>query len=312
VKAPKFTWILAAILLGAAVVLYWGLNRQAPLMARHVEPKITQKKAFLTAFLTPISFWGKVIDEKGNAVPGATVKFGANDNPNPMEQGSKYTVSANDRGLFSIRGIHGIALNVEVSKEGYYATPESRGGVNYVLKNNTDRPVPTSANPAVFVLRKKGDVVKLIYISERQIKVPKNGSPTEISLESGRAVPAGYGGLKIECWTEDEKKDAQGKYPWHCRVSVPGGGLLKREGNFNFQAPDADYPSYDDIGPPNERWSAMAERQYFVKTADGHFARVNLQMRTGGVHFVMIESYFNPTPGSQNLEYDPGKQASPR
>src|SRR4051812_34475932 len=48
------------------------------------QPDTNQQKAYLTAFLTPISFWGKVVDEKGNPVAGATAALGLTNNPNPM------------------------------------------------------------------------------------------------------------------------------------------------------------------------------------------------------------------------------------
>jgi len=269
--------------------------------------------------MTPISFWGKVVDERGNPVATAEVKFGANDNPNPMGKGSDHRTTTDANGSFSITGIRGVTLYVEVSKEGYYRAREVEGkrgsfdSFRYAGPRATDEPAPPSSeSPAIFVLRKKGDAAELIRVTERPVKVPKNGAPVEIALESGQAVPAGQGDLRIECWTEDQKKDAQGNYPWRCRVSVPGGGLVKREGEYDFEAPADGYQPHDDIAPPEERWSAKAERQYFVKMADGHFARVNVRMRTGGEHFAVIESYFNPKPGSRNLEYDPRKQAAAR
>jgi hypothetical protein len=340
-KNLRLALLVGAVFFSVALALYWWLKPQPvqpptavnptpsqpapadPLSARPTqptpieptknEPDTNQQKALMTAFLTPISFWGKVVDEHGNAVPDATVELTANNNPNPMEQGSRYQRFTDNHGLFSISGIHGIALNVKVSKEGYYQTAESRGGANYLLKSNTDRPVPTAENPAVFVLRKKGEAAELTHVTERPVKVPKNRVPVEISFETGQAVPAGQGDLRIECWTEDQKKDAQGNYPWRCRVSIPsGGGLIKRQGEFDFEAPIDGYQASDDITPPGERWSATAERQYFVKTVDGHFARVTLRVRTGGEHFVVIQSYLNPKPGSRNLEYDPTKPAATR
>jgi hypothetical protein len=255
---------------------------------------------------------GKVVDERGNVVSDATVNLSASDNPNPMGEGSKYQRSTDADGLFSITGIHGIALNVEVSKEGYYQTAESRGTTSYVVKNNTDRPISTFENPAIFLLRKKGEAAELVHVPERPVRVPKDGSPVEIALETGQVVTAGHGDLRIECWTKDQEIDAQGNYSWHCRVSVPGGGLMKREGEYDFEAPTEGYQSQDDISPPDERWSPKAERQYFVKTADDHYARVNLRVRTGGEHFVVLEAYYNPKIDSRNLEYDPSKQASDR
>ena len=281
------------------------------------EPDTNQQKAFMAALITPFSFWGKVIDHKGNPVGGATVEWSANNNPNPYGSGTKGRTESDADGMFSVTSF-GIGMYAKVSKDGYGQIPTelrgqrgSSGGFSNAGKlGNTDSPMGTRSDPAIFILRKKGDAAELIHVTERPVKVPKNGAPVEIALETGQAVPAGQGDLRIECWTEDQKRDAQGNYPWRCRVSVPGSGLMKREGEYDFEAPADGYQPHDDITPPEERWSAKAERQYFVKMADGHFARVNLRMRTGGEHFVVIESYFNPKPGSRNLEYDPGKQAA--
>lgn len=351
-KTTRLAWTVGAVLLTVAVALYWWLKPQPahpPLVVQSAvtpsqaslptpskpppvgstqptpnapvknEPDINQQRTFMTAFLTPFSFCGKVIDHKGTPVGGATVEWSANNNPDPYGSGTKARTETNADGMFSLTSF-GIGLYANVSKDGYDKIPTelrgqrgSSGGFSNAGKlGNTDSPMGTRSDPAVFVLRKKGEAAELIHVSERPVKVPKNGEPVEISLATGDAVPTGQGGLKVECWTEDQKRDAQGNYPWRCRVSVPGGGLVKREGEYDFEAPADGYEAHDDIVPPEERWSAKAERGYFVKMADGHFARVNLRMRTGGEHFIVIESYFNPKPGSRNLEYDPSKQASAR
>jgi hypothetical protein len=59
--------------------------------------------------------------------------------------------------------------------------------------------------------------------------------------------------------------------------------------------------------PDEEKWSSIAERQYFIKTGHGHFARATLRMRTGGDHFAVVDSYFNPVRDSRNLESTEGE-----
>jgi Carboxypeptidase regulatory-like domain len=335
----RIAYTAVAFLLIAAAVLYWWwrfhnhdsslahqstrVADQAPvdgklagLLAEATEPlpsntpdnesHSAQKKAFMAIFQTPISFWGRVVDEKGNGVPNAAVVLIANDEP--YGKGAKYQRTTDSRGLFSITEIHGMSLNVEVSKDGYYQTAESRGSTIYAIRGKSDRPVPTSENPAIFFLRRRGGADQLYYVSVRPINLRKDGTPVTINLETGKSVPAEQGHLRVECWTEDQKKDAQGHYPWRCRVSVIGGGLIKRKDEYNFLAPADGYQPQDDITPPKERWSPTAEREYFIKTADSSFARVKLRIRTGGDHLLVIESYFNPKPGERNLEYDPNKQ----
>lgn len=270
------------------------------------QPDNSQQKAWATAFLTPISFWGKVVDQDGKPVPDATIKLAANDNPNPMASGSVFEKTSDAEGLFSITDAHGIALYVEVSKEGYYSTDQSRGRANYVLKNNTDLPVPTATAPAIFVLRKMGETVPLIVTKQKSVSVPKNGSPVNVNLRTGGN---GEGGVKVECWTEDQNTDAQGHYNWRCRLSVPGGGLIERTGQFSFEAPASGYKPEEEItmSQSAERWNKGTNKEFFAQLPDGTYARFSFKLTTSGEHFFMIQSYVNPEPGSRSLEYDPNK-----
>ena len=267
-------------------------------------PGTDQRRAYLAAFLTPISFWGKVVDEKGNPVPGATVKLGANSNPNPMGGGANYERITDANGLFSLTDAHGISLSVEVSKGGYYSDGKSRGTAKYVLKNNTDLPIPTVDAPAIFVLRRMGETVPLIRVAQRPVRVPKNGSPVEVSLRTGQ--PEGPDRLKVECWTEAQSKDAQAQYNWRCRLSVPGGGLIERTDQYGFEAPTDGYQSVQEItmSQSTAKWKKGVDKEYFAKLPGNYYARFTFGLTTGGEHFFVIESYLNPTSGSRNLEYD--------
>lgn len=271
------------------------------------ESHSAQNKAFMAIFQTPISFWGRVVDEKGNAVPNAAVVLIANDEP--YGKGAKYQRTTDSRGLFSITEIHGMSLYVEVSKDGYYQTAESRGSTIYAIRGRSDKAVPTLEKPAIFRLRKKGDAALLIYRSQL-LKLPKDGVPVVINLVTDEPVGAGRGHLEVQCWTESEKKDEKGHYPWRCRVSAPGGGLIGRVGEFDYIAPLDGYQPHDDVTSPADRWSAHAAHDYFVMTAGNRYARVKLELQTRGDHFIVIESYFNPKPGDRNLEYDPSKEAT--
>jgi hypothetical protein len=271
-------------------------------------PDTNQQRAYLTAFLTPISFWGKVVDQDGAPVPGATISFGANDHPNPMGGGSNHSRTSDANGLFSIAGIHGVSLFVKVSKEGYYQLSESQAGFDYVIRGNSSLPLPSASKPALFVLKKKGEAAKLAVKGFR-VSIPKDGTPVEIDLETGRMVPAGKGDVRVEAWTQDQAKDAQGHYDWRCQISVPGGGVLARKDRFEFEAPAEGYNPSDEIVMTKtaERWQKDVEKDYFVKAGDNLFARLTLRFSTGGAHYVRGTVYLNPQPGSRNLEYDPAK-----
>jgi hypothetical protein len=137
--------------------------------------------------------------------------------------------------------------------------------------------------------------------------VPKDGTPVTVDLMTGRLSP--NGNLRVEAWTE--APEGGRKFSWRCQVTVPGGGLAERTGQFEFEAPEDGYEESVELGMGQdaEQWTSDQQRDYFVKLPDGRFARVKFRMIAGGNHYFVMESFLNPTPGSRNLEYNP-KQAS--
>ena len=69
---------------------------------------------------TPIVFYGKVVDEKNAPVPKTTVDFSCNDLS--ANGTSNYHTTSDAEGLFSISGISGKLLVVNVTKPGYYTS----------------------------------------------------------------------------------------------------------------------------------------------------------------------------------------------
>ncbi len=259
-------------------------------------------------YSAPISFYGQVQDQYGSPVGGAKIEYGAIDKF--WEAGSNYQGSSDPNGLFAIMGIKGAGLTVGVSKEGY----DGINGASYqsfgygMPPDSVRRAPPTREKPAVFVLRKKALAERLFAI-DRDVIVPKNGTPVEVSLKTGKPVEAGRGDLRIETWTSDQAKDAQGRYEWRCRLSVPGGGLVTRtEIEMRFEAPEGGYaPSIEFHMPQTaERWQKDHDGEYWVKLGNQTYARIRLRVTTGGGHFASITSYLNPS-GSRNLEFDASK-----
>lgn len=260
----------------------------------------------LTVFGAPIDFYGKVQDQHGNPVGGAKVHYSAADRY--FGDSSKYEGTSSSDGLFSITGIKGAGLYVSVYKDDYDGLDQSGGSFGYGMRG--ERQAPTKDNPAIFILRKKGETEPLVAI-DRDIVVAKDGTPIEVSLRTGKVVPGGREGIKMECWADDQHKDGRRRYEWHFRLTIPGGGLIQRQNtSFDFEAPTDGYRPFEEFRMPQsaERWKDSFERDYFVKLGSGTFARMHFRITTGGDHFASITSFLNPQPGSRNLEYDPNKK----
>jgi post-segregation antitoxin (ccd killing protein) len=267
------------------------------------EAEIEKRKEqqWSAAFLTPISVYGKVVDQNGNPVSGASVEIGINNNPLPNQKGSTYVKTTDENGLFSLSS-HGIAFSLRAYKEGYYSTKESTGNRNVVVPAKGDTPQPTKDHPAILVLRKQGQTEPLIARRSGQIDVPKTGQPVRIDLATGRS--GDQGNLQIASWVGDYN---QSRFDWRYQLSVPGGGIIERKGSFDFEAPADGYQPTAEINMPAtaESWSNGGEKEYFVKLADGRYARFMIRLYPRKRNFVVIESYVNAAPGSRNLEFDP-------
>lgn len=253
----------------------------------------------------PIAFYGKIVDQNGNPVPLASVSYGLLDKFN--EPGSVGKTSADGRGNFTIEGVRGAVISVSVNKKGFYHVEDlSKGSFAYGYgPDSTIKPAPTKTAPAVFVLHKMGNAVPLVYNKYRSFLIRKDGSPVTVDLITGK--PSDTGQLKVEAWTKEKDPNGPRSFDWKCRISTPGGGITERNGEFDFSAPPDGYREFDEIAMSKnaEQWSSQVEKEYFLRLADGRFARIRLRMIAGGSHFFNLESYLNPKVGSRNLEPAP-------
>jgi hypothetical protein len=264
-------------------------------------------------FSASIEFWGKVIDQHGNPVVGATVHYSAADKY--FKDGTKYEGASDERGLFSISNIKGAGLYVRVSKDGYYHI-DDKSAHSFGYGSPSGEAPPSKQQPAVFVLQKMGATEPLIKLGTGGVLVPKDGTPKKLSLRRERARLSGStsGDLQIELWSDYQPPPPHGRvYDWRCRISVPGGGLVERVGDFNFEAPTENYIDAFEykMSATNERWQPSMKKEFFLRLADGCYGRVTLNVISGGDVFVTLESYLNPVPGRRNLEFDPAKVIKP-
>jgi hypothetical protein len=277
----------------------------------------TRQQAFIAAFRTPISFYGKVIDQHGEPVPGAHVSLSANDKPTGQPN-SEYTRIADADGRFSIEGIAGLTLAVAVSKQGYKGIPQndsriitSSGVFEYGLESIRGPHHPTPNAPSIFTLHKVGVVEPLVKLGEKNFRMARDGTPLTIAVDEQGAHQ-----VVLRCWNQELQRPAgQRQYDWKLEVSVPNGGLLARKDAFAFEAPQEGYAPSDTIEMPaslGNQWRSFAERSYFIRFGDGTFARTKLEMHPGGDHFVAWESFFNPKAGSPNLESPAADQSTAR
>jgi hypothetical protein len=293
--------IVSILCLGVAGWIFWSWYN-GPRKEIAEREKLVQED--LKMWSTPISFYGKVMDEKGNTVSGADIKFIVSDTS--KEGTTEYHAKSDEGGGFSLTGISGKGMDVRVRKEGYYLGEGFVGSFEYAGKEHNF--VPDPKNPVVFPLRKKGEAVALIYHG-RSFTIPTDGTPVEVSMKVNGVVAAGQGHIKVECWASDLQAR---QYDWRCRISVPDGGLVNADPRdpFPFEAPPEGYRPFDEVNMPvslANNWRGSVTKRYFLKLKDGNYALFNIEVNTKGrPPFCQIDYYLNPS-GSRNLEYDMAK-----
>jgi hypothetical protein len=274
-----------------------------------------RQQALQQAYDSPINFWGKVVDQNGNAIEGAKVTFTIDSHMGEDDGKPKVTVLSDAGGLFSLTNKKGAGIVVYVAKEGYYSTEEqSAAAVNYFLKTTNNltsfrrggksEPFPTEAQPTVFVLTQKGPEAANLGHKRLRVPVPKDGTPVNIDLTQGRVAAAGQGDLQVQSWVTDNGADVVHPFAWKCRVTVLGGGLQVRTGKLAFQAPPGGYQAQDevDMSATASPWSKDMKKEYFLQLSGNRYVRMRFWMVCGGGNFLNLDYYLNAQPGDHNLE----------
>jgi hypothetical protein len=261
----------------------------------------------------PFNFYGKVLDENGQPVPGATVKFLIGGELNSTKGESERDLQSGADGLFSLEGIHAMDVLVTAAKDGYYTLPEKHPGAWWWMERGfKPGTMPTKDQPAIFSLKKKGPTEPLIILKTNgSVNVPPDGTTVEYNLERNRVVKGQPGTFNVQLWVDAHDPKSNQPYHWKYRITVPGGGLQPILDEYDFSAPSLGYQEFieNEMAPGISGWNDSREQKYFVKLADGKYARIRFEVRALGDFFIE-DGYLNPS-GSQNLEFDPTKRIKP-
>ena len=257
-------------------------------------------QALLAEWRAPIDFFGKVVDEKDQPVPGATIRFTWSEMPLFSGDGDSATTTSGLDGLFSLQGKHGPSLDVWVRKEGFYTSRANRIGFSYALGQEKFSPDPM--NPVVFHLRKKGQGAQLITSQNGirptvAVRIPKDNTPVWVDLFAKRASQTGQ--LRIR----QNKPPWREASEWSFELSIPDGGLVDDADEFPFQAPDGDYQPKVEYRFTNTEanWTThVTEQVYFAVGHPQKYGWLRIESDLGQ-ETIFLTYAINPS-GSRNLE----------
>jgi hypothetical protein len=248
---------------------------------------------------TPIEFYGRVLDHEDQPVEGARVRFSCNDlSP---EGTSNYETQSDADGLFSITGIKGKVLLVDVTKNGYHTV--SQGANAFFYAGRSDVFTPDMSDPVVFKLRKQGKAEPLVEIEfpgiAKVAKLKPDGTPTIINLLGQLPEAPAEGELTLSFTRKDAAKK---RFDYALQLSIPGGGLIERDDHLLFDPPESGYsPTVQYFVPAEkENWRLNLNRKFYIKLPNGNFGRLEVSLYAHNGVF-RIRSAVNPT-GSRNLE----------
>lgn len=263
----------------------------------------------------PIRFYGKVVDQNGYPVVDAIVYL------QWVNLGGKRGVGeaqikTNSNGSFSFEGVKGKRLIVlQIENRGYFEMNLSENQTGFEFANPAEDIFyePDSNNPVTFVMRKKGETQPLV-VESIELNMRGQGSTQTVDLLTGKVAQTG-GQLQVTVWkptiTAEQIRTAKVfPYDWRIQVKLDDGGLAEHKDIFAFEAPESGYlPDFDVKLRPTNGASAdvtVNKQFYFYFGEPRRYGR--LQLRTDGDRpYVFVDYWFNPAPGSRNLEFDPAK-----
>ncbi len=259
----------------------------------------------------PIKFYGKVIDQDDQPVSAAEVRYGWNDVEGSHEQHTRSDAG----GRFTIQGLHGKRLTVDVFKDGYHSSKRGLHSFEYAAFFEPIYHRPDPENPVTFRLVKKLDPEPLIArrVSERTTY----DRPTYYDLARGALTQQPPEGVGLK-FTFQRSESPQGQpFDWKWKVEAVNGALLETKDEFAQLAPEEGYgPAWETSQEAKaQSFRKSWQARFYVRTGDNYYARVDAELahpnsRSVGPRLT-VNSRLNPS-GSRNLEYDPTKQASAR
>ena len=132
----------------------------------------------------PIEFYGRVVDQFGQPVAGATVVFQWTTVIGPVTNPEKRTATGPD-GCFELKDVQGKVLAVSVDKIGYDRTDDWIQNFEYADFFYDNFYVPDPNNPVLFHLRKILDAEPM-YLFKTHNDLSPGSPPLTLDVASGK------------------------------------------------------------------------------------------------------------------------------
>jgi hypothetical protein len=277
--------------------------------------RIAEVREVMNQANQPVSFWGMVVDQNNEPLPGVRVKLSLKHTREVLPGGTQdvfdYFDTVTDAGgLFSLTGKKGALLSVEkMEKEGYEAGNVSGRPFWYAPALENMRYLPDAQKPEVFRMWKLAGAETLLS-KNIGTRIPYDGTPVYFDLLKAQETARG-GDIKVTLSrTPLNIKRGREKYDWTATIEAVEGGVIASTDEFMYLAPEAGYETklVVSMSADDPAWSPQKSVSFYLKTK-GKYARVRAEFATDSEKpktGFMLGAYINPS-GSRNLEYSPAQ-----
>jgi len=242
-----------------------------------IQTRAEKIRDFLKDADTQINFYGRVIDQEGIGVQGATINYQLERAGKIMADGSiannnqkGQCLSAHD-GLFSIQGAKGLTLTIlSIEKENYRDGKQNLHSFGY--RGTPDLHNADLKTPVNFLLI-SNNIPKTKKLYDKRLAFSWNQGPVEIPISSVEKITI----LPERDWKPDQLEG----FDWQVEISMDGAELVEIEIGQAKIAPIDGYKKSFKYGSKKEdlQWGGAVRRHYAFRTNSGLYGFIDLMLR---------------------------------
>lgn len=267
-----------------------------------IQTRAEKIRDFLKDADAQINFYGRVIDQEGIGVQGATIHYQLERAGKLMAAGDivnnneKATCVSTEDGFFSIQGAKGLTLTIlAIEKEGYRDGKQNLRSFGY--RGTPDLHNADLKTPVNFLLI-SNNIPKTKKLYDKRLTFSWNQGAVEIPISSVGKITI----LPERDWKPDQLEG----FDWQVEISMDGAELVEIEIGQAKIAPIDGYQKSFKYGSKKEdlKWGGAVRRHYAFRTNRDLYGFIDLMLRVNredGSQSTSLEVRINET-GSRSLD----------
>lgn len=277
-------------------------NQADKIRNNQIQTRAEKIRDFLKDADVQINFYGRVIDQEGVGVQGATINYQLERAGKLMAAGDivnnneKATCLSTEDGFFSIQGAKGLTLTIlSIEKEGYRDGKQNLNSFGY--RGTPDLHNADLKKPVDFLLI-SNNIPKTKKLYNKDLTFSWNQGPVEVPIPN-------VGKIKI-LPERDWKPDQLEGFDWQVEISMDGAELVEIEIGQAKIAPIDGYQKSFKYGSKKDdlKWGGAVRRHYAFRTNSGLYGFIDLMLRANredGSQSTTLEVRLNES-GSRSLD----------